>query len=103
MKHILDNGCATEQFFADLLFFTEAIDGYASSARAWAAVETEKLLKVHRDVAKPFFERYPQYVSCRNFITEFETPRLYRQLQKVETYRRDVLLLVESILGIHSA
>lgn len=103
VKKVFDSGCVTERFFADLLFFTEAIDGYASSARACAAVETEKLLKMRRDVAKPFFERYPQYVSYRNFITELETPRLYRQLQKVENYRRDLLSLVESLLGIRSA
>ena len=55
-KKVLDSGCVTEQFFADLLFFTEAIEGYAATARALAAFETERLLKVHRDVAKPFFE-----------------------------------------------
>lgn len=83
----------------DLLFFTEAIDGYAATARALAALETERLLKVHRDVVRPFFERYPQYVSCKNLISERDTPRLYRQFQKVENYRRDVLLLVQSLLG----
>jgi len=100
VKKVFDSGRVTEQFFADLLFFTEAIDGYAGTARALPALEAERLLKVHRDVAKEFFERYPQYVSCRSLISERDTPRLYRQLQKVENYRRDVLLLVQSLLGI---
>jgi hypothetical protein len=97
VKKILETGCVTDQFFADLLFFTEAIDGYAGTARALPGLDPARLPKVHRDVAKPFFERYPQYENCRNLITERDTPRLYRQLEKVENYRRDILSLVRSL------
>lgn len=43
VKKVFDRGRVTEQFVVDLLVFTEAIDGYAGTARALPALEAERL------------------------------------------------------------
>lgn len=99
LRKIIQSGCATEQFLADLLFFTEAIDGYASSARALPGCDDEKLRKVRLDLSRPFFERYPEYEGCRKIITKATTPKLHESMTRLENYRRDLLSLVESVIN----
>ena len=41
----------SEQLFRELLFFPEAIDGYAGPARALAALEAERLLRAGIELA----------------------------------------------------
>jgi len=98
LSNLIETGLVTEEFAVALLSFSEAIDGYAGSARALRGCDRRKLLKVQSDVSKSFFERYLQYDHCRTLITEANTPDLYRRLIEIENYRRDLLSLVESIL-----
>jgi hypothetical protein len=95
---ILGEGPEGEEFFVHLVCFCDSISGYAGSARALRGVSREKLLEIQNNVSRSFFEVYPQYESRRDLINEVNTPNLHVKLHTLEVYRRDLQLLIRSIL-----
>jgi hypothetical protein len=99
VEMLIRRHCTTEQIVVDLDIFHSAIDGYADSARALAVLDEEKLLKARRDVSRPFFEVFPRNKPCQELITEKDTPRLYGRMRVAEDLRRELLSLLDSLLG----
>lgn len=77
-----------DAYFADLA-------GYCSRGSRIARMSPEEFLKMKKTVEKSFFEKHPQYEAIRKFITESDTPVLFRGLELSEQMRVALLNIFE--------
>ena len=88
-RRVIDNF-----FKGDLDTYFSAISG--ASSWGWKALEWpfEKRKRIANYLSQEFFERHPRYLPVRRWITEANTPELYRDFVLHEEMRVNVLALI---------
>jgi len=91
VKQILDglNAC--------LALYFSAIAGYASSAKNIALWTTERKRSARKDLARGFYDQYPQFQIIRPLVSSANVPDLYADFRLYER-AREILLTILSKL-----
>lgn len=72
---------------------------WGNKALDWPA---EKRQRIANYLGKGFFERYPEYLAVRRWITDTNTPDLFRDFVLHEEMRVNVLALIRLLDELES-
>lgn len=80
-------------FIPDLDYYWSSIVGYSSWNEKASRRDFQKRLKLARFLNEEFFDKHPEYQPVRRWITEANTPHLYRRFVQHEVMRVNALSL----------
>ncbi len=101
-RKIVTRRAIAKGFIPDLDTFASAASGYSSWGEKSLIWPTEKRQRIADYLGKSFFERYPEYLPVQRWITDTNTPELFRDFVLHEEMRVNVLALLHLLNELES-
>jgi len=87
------------QFHGELDLYFSLIAGYASDADRLGRRSQTELIEARKKLSQSFFEKYRSLAGYRDAITQSSTPNLFRDLSTADKLRKELLVVLDQLLG----
>jgi hypothetical protein len=86
---------APDGLIPDLDVYFADLAGYCSRGNRIIRMSTQEFLNVKKVASQSFFEKHPEYECIRSFVSEKNSPTLFRDLNYCEEIRAAFLKICE--------
>jgi hypothetical protein len=79
----------------DLDLYVSDLAGYCGRGHRIIRMSAEEFLNMKKAASRSFFEKHPEYLPLREFISEEDTPDLFHDLNRSEEMRASLLKICD--------
>src|SRR5258708_4408617 len=84
-------------FQGQLELYLSTIAGYASRIDRLGRRPRIELVNAKQQLSQSFFEKYSSLIVCRDAISSESTPNLFRDMERADSVRRNLLIVIDEI------